>query len=361
MSVHWEHHIKKYCLSAIPADKAYKAKRAAVISAITLFTMMQTQSALGTSAWNSQHPASKFWQSEDAEVAALEPESYSEAAPETGSDDENAKSQAENPQDDSADSVNAQDDTGSDAKEDVVAVEEEDVENDDLNKADHQLAKATPADDLLSSRRSARIRTEASVVERFSPSAELRLKPYFSKAGVSYPPKALTLLAMKNERVLELWARDDSEFKFIRSYDIQGASGTIGPKLREGDRQVPEGIYKIIAMNPNSKFHLSMKLNYPNAFDRKHAQQEGRSRPGSNIFIHGKAKSIGCLAMGDETIEELFVLVSKTGMHSARVLIAPRDPRTRSITSVANRNLEWVPELYQSIATEFKRFQHEDI
>ena len=92
-------------------------------------------------------------------------------------------------------------------------------------------------------------------------------------------------------------------------YPIQGASGDIGPKLIEGDRQVPEGLYEIIGFNPNSSYHISMQLNYPNDFDLKHASAEGRDHSGNNIFIHGKDESIGCLAMGDAAIDFLLVVV----------------------------------------------------
>ena len=88
--------------------------------------------------------------------------------------------------------------------------------------------------------------------------------------------------------------------------------GPVAPqaqKLREGDRQVPEGLYRLIGRNPNSNYHLSMKLDYPNSYDPRHAKREGRSNPGSNIFIHGKSLSVGCLAMSGEAIEAFFVLV----------------------------------------------------
>ena len=70
-----------------------------------------------------------------------------------------------------------------------------------------------------------------------------------------------------------------------------------------------------------------MKLNYPNEFDLAHAKIEGRTKPGSNIFIHGKAVSIGCLAMGDKTIEELFILANDVGINNITVVISPLDPR----------------------------------
>lgn len=199
--------------------------------------------------------------------------------------------------------------------------------------------------------------TVASVISKYSTKAEERLLPYFEEAGVSYPPRRFTLLALKDEKRVELWAEDGNGHKRIKSYRVHAASGVAGPKLREGDEQVPEGIYKIIGLNPNSSYHLSMKLNYPNEFDLEHANREGRTSPGSNIFIHGKAVSIGCLAMGDRTIEELFTLTYRVGAKNAKVVIAPSDPRESELVLPENTELNWIPELYQAITNEFKQYQ----
>jgi len=184
--------------------------------------------------------------------------------------------------------------------------------------------------------------------------ATRKLTPYFAKAKVSYPPRQVTFIALKQEKKLELWARDSGEFRFIRDYVIQAASGVAGPKLRQGDRQVPEGIYRIVELNPNSHYHLSMKLNYPNEFDLLHARQEGRTAPGSDILIHGKAVSIGCLAMGDEAIEELFVLTDHVGVKNVKVVIAPHDPRTYPLKADSKEDPEWTTELYSIISREIK-------
>lgn len=201
--------------------------------------------------------------------------------------------------------------------------------------------------------------TVASVLERFEEPVAARLVPYFEAAGVSYPPRKITLLALKQERKLELWAQGreaGAPFTFIRDYDIMKASGIAGPKLREGDRQVPEGLYEVEGLNPNSSYHLSMKLNYPNSFDLKHAKAEGRTQPGSNIFIHGKAVSVGCLAMGDEAIEELFVAAAQVNWGDVKVVIAPRDPRIKVIKADPETMPDWTPDLYKSIIAEFRKY-----
>lgn len=199
--------------------------------------------------------------------------------------------------------------------------------------------------------------TVADVLAEVGPQARLRLVQYFDQAGIVYPPDKAMLLAIKSTAMLELWAGDGANPEFIRHYDIKAASGVGGPKLREGDKQVPEGLYRITGLNPNSSFHLSMKLNYPNEFDLKHAAADGRADPGSDIFIHGKAQSVGCLAMGDTAIEELFILAADVGIGNLAVAIAPADPRS-AVLSVPS-DPPWVAQLYQMLSQEFSRFQRE--
>jgi len=198
--------------------------------------------------------------------------------------------------------------------------------------------------------------TVSDVVNRYGDAARERLHKHFDSAGVAYPPSDVTLLAIKDSATLELWVGPQSNPTFIRDFPIRALSGKSGPKLREGDRQVPEGLYKISGLNPNSSYHLSMKLNYPNDFDLKHAQKEGREFPGTNIFIHGKAVSIGCLAMGDTAIEELFVMAADIGRHNIRVAVAPSDPRKAELVPVDT--LPWTVELYEDLTATFSQYQN---
>ena len=134
-------------------------------------------------------------------------------------------------------------------------------------------------------------------------------------------------------------------------------SGVSGPKLREGDRQIPEGFYSVIGLNPNSRFHLSMKIDYPNPFDLKMAKKEGRENPGTNIFIHGKAASIGCVAIGDKNIEELFVLTALTGKDSVKVKIYPNDIRNGGTFANCKVCPDWLPRLYEKLAEDQLRYK----
>jgi len=197
-------------------------------------------------------------------------------------------------------------------------------------------------------------KTVAEVITALNSQTEEDLSPLFLKSGISYPPKKLALIAFKDTDILQVWAANgDNVFKKIKEYPILAASGELGPKLKEGDRQVPEGLYKVVGFNPNSAYHLSMKINYPNAFDLQHAKEEGRNSPGSNIFIHGKNASIGCLAMGDSAIEALFTLVYKTGKDNTKILIAPSDPSRVKLIPLAH-SPDWVIELYKKINTTHK-------
>ena len=165
-------------------------------------------------------------------------------------------------------------------------------------------------------------------------------------------------MAIKDSRLMELWARSGGPWRHVRNYPIKGMSGVAGPKLKEGDLQVPEGLYRIALLNPNSAFHLSLKLDYPNAFDRDMAALEGRRNLGGDIFIHGNRVSKGCLAMGDRAIEELFVLTAAVGKERVSVLISPHDfrlPQSPSPSTLAQA--DWHLQLYRFIAEEMAHFQ----
>ncbi len=193
--------------------------------------------------------------------------------------------------------------------------------------------------------------TTSSIQSKLRDTAKQRLIKKLRNAGQITTPDQLVILAFKEEQVLELYAKDEGKHKYLMSYPFTATSGRLGPKLKEGDRQIPEGIYDIEYLNPNSAFHLSMKLTYPNAFDRAKGQQDGRTNLGSDIFIHGKEQTIGCIPIGDPAIEELFLLVSELGKEKVRVIVSPWDFRAKTqypqISSVT-----WTEELYKKIEQE---------
>jgi len=111
----------------------------------------------------------------------------------------------------------------------------------------------------------------------------------------------------KREKELELWIEGkEGRFALFRTYPICAYSGELGPKQRQGDNQAPEGFYRVSAgqLNPQSRFHLAFNLGYPNAYDR------ARARTGDFLMVHGSCVSIGCYAMGDGGIEEIYTLAA---------------------------------------------------
>lgn len=187
-------------------------------------------------------------------------------------------------------------------------------------------------------------------VQQYGNVVATRLQPDFAKAGVTYPPSAITLVVLKQERQVELYAQNaGSTYRFIRSYSITAASGHLGPKLREGDWQVPEGIYGVDSLNPNSHYHLALHVDYPNAFDRAQAKADGRNQLGGDIMIHGSNVSIGCVAMGDQAAEDLFVLSAQAGISHVRLLFCPFDFRFTKKTLAGPDLPVWAPKLYDHL------------
>src|SRR3954464_11070479 len=144
-----------------------------------------------------------------------------------------------------------------------------------------------------------------------------------AKATKPLPPELLALLrqkqmplnspillrVFKEEAELEVWKQDTTgRFQILKTYPICRWSGDLGPKLREGDRQAPEGFYRITPaqMNPNSNYYLSINTGFPNSFDK------ANGRHGSLLMIHGDCWSVGCFAMTDEQISEIYALARET-------------------------------------------------
>ena len=178
----------------------------------------------------------------------------------------------------------------------------------------------------------------------------------FRANNLSYPPQDVAFLAFKNTKLLQVYVTNaQKKWVKIKEYPILAASGILGPKLREGDMQVPEGIYKVTYLNPNSRFHLSLRLNYPNEFDKRQAAKTGRGNLGSDIMIHGNAVSAGCLAMGDPAIEELFVLVADVGMSQVEVVISPVDFRA-DLTNDTLPTFYFASDLYAQIKNKLRDY-----
>jgi L,D-transpeptidase catalytic domain len=194
-------------------------------------------------------------------------------------------------------------------------------------------------------------------IDEIGPGARARLRQKFQTANAPWPPTEATFVVLKDQAILELYARTlGTAWTLVHRYPVLKASGRSGPKLKYGDYQVPEGVYRIEYLNPNSRYHVSLKLDYPNAFDREMAAKDGRTDLGGDIMIHGKAASAGCLAMGDEASEELFVLASAITIKNVTAIIAPADFRT-SKPEPGKGSPPWLPKLYAEIDRELKIYR----
>lgn len=124
----------------------------------------------------------------------------------------------------------------------------------------------------------------------------------------------LYVRVFKQEAEMELWLHSPYGYVPFKTYEICHYSGKLGPKLKTGDKQAPEGFYMVSRsqMNPQSKYHLAFNLGYPNAYDRAH------KRTGAHLMVHGGCRSAGCYAITDEQVQEIFSLARDSFRHGER-------------------------------------------
>ncbi len=150
----------------------------------------------------------------------------------------------------------------------------------------------------------------------------------------------LFLRVFKAEDEIEAWIlpQDSAQYQLLTTFPICRKSGTLGPKRRQGDLQVPEGIYHIDRFNPNSSYHLSLGINYPNASDRIRGY---KPKLGGDIFIHGACVTVGCLPITDPLIEQLYAVAEQARNKEIPVHIFPfrldRDYATAKISDSPHR------------------------
>lgn len=198
-------------------------------------------------------------------------------------------------------------------------------------------------------------KTIAERLAEYEPRVTANLQPLFTEQNVLYPPKTAILLFIKSKKTLSLFAPDvNNKMKLLKVYSVLAVSDKSGPKLSDGDNQVPEGIYSIDNINPNSAFHLSLHINYPNEEDKKRANEEGRTNLGSDIMIQGSKYSVGCIALNDSDIEELFVLAAKSNYKNWQVILSPADFRVGETPKPPRKPVKWLPELYKTIAASMR-------
>lgn len=170
--------------------------------------------------------------------------------------------------------------------------------------------------------------------KRVAPKLNRQMQP---KGGALGDPVFIRIF--KEEKKLEVWLRQGLTYTFFKSYTICYNSGELGPKLREGDKQSPEGFYSVDAsqLNPNSAYHLSFNLGYPNEYDRR------LNRTGSLLMVHGRCSSAGCFAMTDFRMDEIYAIVESAiigGQHQVPVHIFPFK-MTRA-NMAAHQDSKWI-------------------
>ncbi len=161
----------------------------------------------------------------------------------------------------------------------------------------------------------------SAVLPPLAPTLERPVEPP-APSGPFAKGQAAYVRIFKQEGQLELWLKRGPRFALYKSFPICKWSGKLGPKVKEGDYQSPEGFYNVTArqLNPNSQYHLAFNVGYPNAYDRQH----GRS--GSALMVHGDCASVGCYAMTNKGIEEIYGFVEaalKNGQREVPVHIFP--------------------------------------
>ena len=135
------------------------------------------------------------------------------------------------------------------------------------------------------------------------------LQKQFEKKGLVWPAKYLYLRSFKYDSQLEVWVKNELKdpFTLFKTYKVCALAGTLGPKRIAGDYQVPEGFYYINEFNPQSNYHLSLGINYPNISDKILSDS---LQPGGDIYIHGSCVTVGCIPMTDDQIEEIYLMAA---------------------------------------------------
>lgn len=181
-----------------------------------------------------------------------------------------------------------------------------------------------------------------------------RVEPEFKFRTISLGSPVFIRI-FKNPAILELWIQEDGSERYAlyKKFPICKYSGDLGPKLYEGDKQSPEGFYQVSSqsMNPNSQYYLSFNIGFPNKYD------QSLGRTGSLIMVHGGCESIGCYAMTDAVIEEIYTIVDlahSNGQQAVPVHIFPF-PMTKT-NIMAQGTTPWRP-FWQNLKTGYDYFE----
>lgn len=157
--------------------------------------------------------------------------------------------------------------------------------------------------------------------------------------GITRDKLKIYIRIFKKDKLIELWGKNisDENYKLITTFDVCRNSGTLGPKRKQRDRQVPEGFYQISVYNPWSNYYLSMLINYPNKSDRILGNKQAL---GGNICIHGACVTIGCIPITDEYIKELYIYcieAKNNGQENIPVTIFPTKMTSDNVSTITQK------------------------
>jgi murein L,D-transpeptidase YafK len=186
------------------------------------------------------------------------------------------------------------------------------------------------------------------------------VKQSLKTAGIDINKMEICIRAFKEEKELQVWARnnEDAAFKLVRIFYFCASSGTLGPKRKMGDNQIPEGFYQIIRFNPSSAFYLSLGIDYPNASDKVLGV---KGKLGGDIFIHGDCVTIGCIPITDDKIKELYIycVESKNNGNPIHVTIYPAKLTEQKYMQLKNeyKNQPNQLSLWEDLYKEYSSFE----
>lgn len=196
------------------------------------------------------------------------------------------------------------------------------------------------------------VRASGASKNRAVRAARARLDDALAKKGLSFGSSVFVRI-FKEEAELEVWLQNGARFELFKTYPICALSGTLGPKSREGDGQSPEGFYSVTRakLNPQSQYHLAFDIGYPNAYDRS------LGRTGSSIMVHGNCVSIGCFAMTDDGIEEIYSLAAAAfAQQQASIAVHVFPFRMTTENTKRHANSTWA-EFWTDLANGYAAFE----
>ena len=191
----------------------------------------------------------------------------------------------------------------------------------------------------------------------------MKIKNKLLEKNISLNELNILFVAYKYEKEVVIFAKNknDIEYQKLETFKICHSSGVLGPKRTYRDGQVPEGFYHVDRFNPESSYHLSFGINYPNSSDKT---QSKSSNLGGNIFIHGACVTIGCLPMTDDKIEEIYLYTihaKNNGQQEIPVYLFPFKMNDETFKEV-KKNYKTKPKLvrfWENLKTGYDIFQKE--